>query len=227
MEHVPPSSADIPRKLRDGLDRIAAVLRTNQWSAAGASGLNPAQVQALLFIAGRGVAGVRVKEIAAHLGVSQPTASDSVSAIERKGLVTKAADLTDTRAVAIQLSPEGRVVVEALNLAASDVEAAICRLTDDEKTNLLLLQIKIIRELQLASAVPPQRLCVSCRYFEPNIHPDAPQPHHCAFVNAAIGDRDLRLDCAEHETAEPVRQAEAWRVFTNGGSVPLRDTINP
>jgi hypothetical protein len=33
------------------------------------------------------------------------------------------------------------------------------------------------------------------------VHPEAAEPHHCAFVDAPFGNRALRLDCAEHEQA--------------------------
>ena len=206
-------SAPLPARLRDGLDRIAAVLRADQWSASNAVGLNPTQVHVLAFLAGRDKAGIRVKEIAAHLGVSQPTATDCIAALERKSFVLKSVAADDARAVGVRISGSGREILKAVGLAGSATETALAQLAPGEQAELLLLLIKLVRSLQLAGAIPVQRMCVTCRHFTPNTYPDAEKPHHCAFVNAAFGDRHLRLDCGDHEPADPAEQAATWTAF--------------
>ena len=219
-------STPLARRLRDGLDRLGAALRAEQWSAAGAVGLNPTQSHVLAFLAGRGGAGVRVKEIAAQLGVSQPTATDSIAALERKELIRKLPDPQDARATAICITSAGRDLLQAIGLAASATEAALGDLSPAEQAHLLLMVVKLIRSLQRSGAIPLQRLCVTCRHFRPFAHPDAVDPHHCAFVNAAFGDRHLRLDCSEHEQADPAVQAATWTAFGKG-SASIRATPSP
>lgn len=206
-------STPLPIRLRDGLDRIAAVLRADQWSMSNAVGLNPTQAHVLAFLAGRDGVGIRVKEIAAHLGVSQPTATDSVAALERKRLVQKHAANNDARAVGVRITNDGREMLKAIGMASSATATAVGELAPAEQADLLLLLIKLIRSLQLAGSIPVQRMCVTCRHFRPNIYSDADQPHHCAFVNAAFGDRHLRLDCGDHNLADPAAQAAAWTAF--------------
>ena len=221
----PFSSIRLTRRLCDGFDRIAMVLRANQWSSANASGLNPAQTQVLNFLIGRGEAGVRVKEIASHLGVSQPTATETILALERKDMISKAPDPQDGRAIAVKATAGGKKAVKAIGTSATQTENAISQMSIDEQTDLLLLQVKLIRLLQQSGAIPEQRMCVTCQYFQPNINSDAENPHHCAFVNAAFGNRNLRLDCGEHETAEPSAQATTWQTFTKQGSDHLQATL--
>lgn len=215
------NSEPLPRRLRDGLERLASVLKADQWSAANAVGLNPTQAHVLSFLAGRGEAGLRVKAIAEHLGVTQPTATDSIAALERKGLVAKGLDASDARAVAVRVTQAGRDAVKAIGLSTMATDTALASLSAAEQADLLLLVVKLIRSLQIAGALPEQRACVTCRHFRPNAHPGADAPHHCAFVNAAFGTRHLRLDCGEHETAEPSAQAATWRAFERA-SAPLQ-----
>jgi DNA-binding MarR family transcriptional regulator len=210
----------LPLRLRDGLERIAAVIRADQWSSAHTLGLNPTQVNILALLSGRNDA-VRVKDIAHHLGVSAPTATDSIAALERKGLVGKAGIAGDARAVAVVVHPEGRAMLQAVGMAVSASGAALASLPEAEQTKLLGLLVKLIRHLQQAGALPAQRLCVTCRHFRPNLYRDAEKPHHCAFVNASFGNRDLRLDCGEHETADPAFQAATWKAFETG-TAPLQ-----
>jgi len=207
-------------RLREGFERVALVLRADLWSAAGEAGLNPAQAQVLALLAAR-PAGLRAKLIAAHLAVSAPSMADTLAALERKGFLTRAPDAADARAVIVRPTEEGCALGRALASATSQVMSALARLSPTEQADLLLTQIKLIRTLQQAGAIPLQRMCVSCRHFRPNAHPDAAKPHHCAFVNAPIGTRDLRLDCGEHEAADPDVQAATWTSFADG-SPPLQ-----
>ena len=216
------ASDSVTTRLREGFERIALVLRSDLWMASGKAGLNPTQAQALALLAER-AGGLRAKEIAAHLAVSPPTIADTLAALERKGLVARAPDPADARAMRVMLTDEGQKVGRALAQSKSQVTTALAMLSPDQQADLLLSQIRIIRSLQLAGAIPEQRICVSCRHFRPNAYPGAAQPHHCAFVNAAIGDRDLRLDCGEHEAADPALQSANWMAFDTGRP-PFRAT---
>ncbi|MCO5091372.1 MAG: MarR family transcriptional regulator [Bosea sp.] len=174
----------------------------------------------LALLTGR-PAGLRPKEIAAHLAVSAASIADTLSALERKGLLERSPDPGDARAVIARPTQEGRGIGRRVAGAASTIAVALAELTPAEQADLLLTQIKLIRTLQRAGAIPMQRMCVSCRHFRPNAHPGASRPHHCAFVDAAIGERDLRLDCGEHEAAEPAVQSANWAAFeAPGRAVP-------
>ncbi|OYW83229.1 MAG: hypothetical protein B7Z20_12855, partial [Sphingobium sp. 32-64-5] len=199
MEHADDPDPLILR-LREGFDRIAFVARAELWAAAGEAGLNPTQAQVLDLLSGR-PKGLRPKEIAAHLVISAASIADTLTALTRKGLVVREPDPKDARAAIIRATPDGLAIGRSIGQANSQVAAALASLPPAAKADLLLSQIALIRNLQLAGAVPMQRMRVSCRYFRPQAQPGADQPHFCEFVNAAIGDRDLRLDCAEHESA--------------------------
>lgn len=206
------SSDPITTRLLEGLERIALVLRADLWAAAGEAGVNPTQAQVLALLAGR-PDGLRAKAIAEHLVVAPPTVADTLSALERKGLVTRLPDPIDARALQVRVTDAGRRIGRIVFDAMSRVRGALAQLTPAEQTTLLRAQVTIIRALQQAGAIPIQRLCVTCRHFRPNAHAGAAQPHHCAFVDAPIGDRDLRLDCGEHEAADPAAQSANWAAF--------------
>jgi DNA-binding MarR family transcriptional regulator len=203
-------SQQLTRRLRDGLDRICVVMRADQWAIAGAVGLNPTQTHVLTFITGRGEKGVRVGAIATQLGVAQPTATDSIASLVRKGFLTKAPDPEDTRAVTVRVTRVGRDIVRGIGLAITATERALETLSIREQTELLRLVIKTIRALQVAGAIAPQRMCVTCGYFRPNAHEDKRAPHHCAYVDAAFGAEGLRIDCDEHEALPEADREAVW-----------------
>lgn len=209
---TPDQAKSLRHRVREGLSRVATALRVDDWSRAKAGGVNPTQYAILDHLDGR-PAGLGVKDIAFQLGVSQPTATDSIAALERRGLVAKQIDPNDRRAVNVRLTAGGGAALRAGNALSGVAEMAVSALSADRQQDLLVTLVTLIRQLQEAGAIPIQRMCVSCRYFRPNAHADAARPHHCAFVDAAFGAPDLRIDCREHETADPAFRAAAWNVF--------------
>ena len=203
-------------RIREGLSRIATVLRIDEWNRAKAAGLNPTQLAILTLLEGRGGVGLGVREIAAYLGVSQPTATDSINALERKGYLAKAPGESDRRTVRIVLTAQGSATLRTADIGEGLAGQAVGALDGGEQEDLLLSLVRMIRHLQETDAIPVQRMCVSCRHFAPFAHPDAARPHHCHFVDAAFGQRELRIDCRDHEEADPASRAATWEVFRTG-----------
>lgn len=212
---TPKNPTAVKHRIREGLSRVAMAIRADDWSRARTSGLNPTQLAILELLEGR-KDGLGVKEVAANLGVSQPTATDSISALERKGFVARRSTGTDKRGVNVGITPEGLSALEVGNSAASIAEQTVEALAEHEQEDLLITLVKMIRHLQETNAIPIQRMCASCRYFAPFVHSDAAHPHHCNFVDAAFGQRDIRIDCREHEIADPASRAATWDVFIQG-----------
>lgn len=201
-------------RLADGLARIATAIRAHDWAGASASGLTPTQGRALALLDGE-EDGLRLSVLAQALAVSAPTASDALAALVRKGLVERSAEPGNGRAARFRLSESGRAAASAAAGWPAFLGAAINRMTLESQAALNRLLIELIRTLQTNGDIPIQRMCVTCRWFRPNAHPDdVERPHHCAFVDAAFGDRRLRLDCREQEPASPEDQAALWDRFT-------------
>lgn len=220
MKSPLPRQSSLPARIHDGLARVAAVMRADEWSAAQTLGLKATQLQILSLLAGRrggSGQGMGVGEIAAHLGVTQPTASDSLSALQRKGYVARSEDAADRRAARMAITASGRAALREAGKAGSATADALSRLPEAEQEDLLAALVKVIGSLQEADAIPLQRLCTTCKYFRPFVHAESSAPHHCDFVNAAIGRRDFRIDCREHETADPEIRA-ATRASLHSGS---------
>lgn len=204
-------------RVAQALERISTALRSGAWEEAMARGLTPTQVQILGYLRFRGSRGARMAEVADALAVSPATASESTDALVRKGLVRKARVVEDRRARLVVLTPAGRREAERLAGWAEFLLVALRQLTESEQAALLRVLLQTIRELQKAGRVPVSRMCVTCRYFRPYAHPDPHTPHHCEFVDAPFGDGLLRVECPDHEPADPVQEEENWRRFLTVG----------
>jgi DNA-binding MarR family transcriptional regulator len=210
-EPLPPDEP-LARRVTTGLAKVGLALKHQAWAEAGGRGLTPTQGQALALLRAN-PGGLRLGELAAQLGVTAATTSDSVAALARKGLVAKLPLAGDGRAVLVRLTPAG--VREAAAAAAwpDFLLEAVDQLEPAEQAAFLRGLVTMIRTLQQRGRIPVARMCVSCRFFRPYRHPGEALPHHCAFVDAPFGDGELRLDCPDHAAA-PAEQAErTWRVF--------------
>lgn len=217
----------LPQRLASGLAQLATALRSAQWRDAEALDLSATQLRMLTLLDGHG-APMRLSDLAARQGVSRASASDSVGALERKGLLARQPDPRDGRASLLSPSAAGAAIARDASRGAAPILAVAGALPPADQAALLRLVITLIRGLQLAGAIPPARLCVTCRHFRPHAHPDTPAtPHHCALVDAAFGDRNLRLDCREHEAAAAQDAQAIWERFSLPAALASNAAAHP
>ena len=210
---------DLPlaQKLVHALGRVQIAMRADSWEEFGERGLNPTQGQILMLL-GQQQSGLRLSEIAAELAVSAPTISDSVRVLVEKGYVHKSRAKDDARAVAIRLSSAGVRLFQRLDSVSGTIQAVLASLPEFDQVHLYRTMLRVIRELQNGGRIPASRMCVTCRYFRPNVHQDTERPHHCAFVDAAFGDRTLRSDCPEHDAADQHLARQNWEAFLSASA---------
>jgi DNA-binding MarR family transcriptional regulator len=136
-----------------GADLLSVVARINRLATQRARLPLPfAQARLLSTIEDQGVA--RISDLANLDHCSQPTMTTQVRRLEDAGLVSRAVDPEDARAVLIRITPTG---VEALRQVRLDREAAIDpyleRLTEADRQTLTDA-VRVMRDL-LADASAP------------------------------------------------------------------------
>ncbi len=198
----------------NGLAKIGLVLKHHAWRRAGRRGLTPTQNQILAALQAHPGAAMSLSAVAEALAVTAATASDAVAALLAKGLVRKTRDSEDGRAVLIALTAKGRREAARASEWPDFLVGAVDSLSPAEQEGFLLALIKMVRSLQEQGRIPVARMCVNCSYFIPNRYSDPRRPHHCAFVNAPFGARELRLDCPDFDAAaEPAQRANCFALF--------------
>lgn len=210
---LPVLGEDVGDRILAGIARIALVLRHRGWADATELGITPTQGQILALLASRRPQALGVSRIASELALTKPTVSDSISTLARKGLLEKVRSQADGRAVDLRLTAKGEQVAEGTASWPDSLQAATRSLSAEERTVLLRSLVKMVRTLQAQGFIPVSRMCVNCRFFAPNIHLEPERPHHCSFLDTAIGDEMLQVDCRTFEAAPAERMAEVWRVF--------------
>ncbi len=198
-DQSPASSAggNTEQNILIGLAKISLALKNQSWQDATQYGLSPTQAQILALLQAQGLAGMRLLEVADGLAVTSATASDAVRVLGEKGLIQKTKAQGDGRAIAITLTDPGRQLAEKTSCWSDLLLGTVDELSAAEQTVFLGGLIKMIRKLQESGQIPIAKMCVTCRFFQPDLYPESDRPHHCDLVNEPFGNRNLRLACSD------------------------------
>lgn len=190
-------TASLDRRLLDAVERLGHGLRSLSQRTARAAGLTPLQQQALLAIARQPPQRRQVGALSAEFDVTNPTMSDAVTALARKGLVTRTV-AGDARRRELALTDAGEQTAAGLAAWDSPALQALHGLDDADKGAALEVLLSAIAVLVRDGTIAVARTCTTCRHFRPHEHADAPAPHHCALLGLQLSRTDLRTDCPEH-----------------------------
>jgi DNA-binding MarR family transcriptional regulator len=206
-----PGSAEqgVERKIVAALERLAQALRVLLWEEAKAYGASPIQLQILLYLQHAPPARCRVRALAQEFDLTPPTISDAVASLAAKGLLQRAPWPADRRGTVLQPTPAGRELASALTRWTDAVQAALATFSAEEKLVALGFLLRLIAALQQAGVITVARLCLTCRFFQPNVYPDPQAPHHCGLLDRPLPLAALRVDCPDHVPAPPGAPAPA------------------
>ncbi|KWD14920.1 MarR family transcriptional regulator [Burkholderia ubonensis] len=200
-------------RVTHSLLRLSTAMRSQAWDWAEGAGLTPTQGEILVLLLQR-KGPMRLGEIARETQLTAATTSDAVSTLETKGLVEKRRALDDGRALAVRLSARGRTAAKKALQWPEFLTKAVGTLGADEQGALYRALLKTLRELQVAGATPPHRMCVTCAHFQPSkASKKAAAAHYCAALDLTLADSDLRLDCSVHEEGDAATQKKVWKIF--------------
>lgn len=176
------------------LERLARVLRAREHE----DGLNPAQREALRYLARANRFSNTAQALTRYLGATKGTISQTLMALERKGLIAKAA--RDARVVRLALTEKGREALlhdpwTELAAGAEELGGKTRRRMQRGLEELLAQQLKL-------AGLASYGVCASCRYFrEKGRDGDVRGPHLCMLFEEALSAEDAGRICMEHEAA--------------------------
>ncbi|GAA3130350.1 hypothetical protein GCM10010466_21270 [Planomonospora alba] len=193
---------DLDRRLAMALERVGHVVRTLQWRQAYTRGLSPIQTRLLLHLSGR-TRPPRVSDLAAEFDVSLATVSDALAALRRKELIRREPDPADRRGRVFALTDAGERLTADLERWSTPITERLAACGEADKAAALRFLLDLVGGLHDTGVLAIARTCVTCRFFVRDAHDDPRRPHHCRLLDTPFGDAALRVDCAEHQSAEP------------------------
>jgi DNA-binding MarR family transcriptional regulator len=170
------------------IERLGRLLRAGDH----ASGLNPAQAEALRYLARANRFSRTPAALAEYLGSTRGTVSQTLLSLEAKDLIERQPNARDGRSVLYALTPDASEFLAAdssCDLARDiDETGAAKRLAYDLEATL--------RETLAARGGRVFGACHTCCHFRRDQHKGA-TPHHCALLNEPLSKADGMMICVE------------------------------
>ena len=147
-------------KMAEMLDRLARLAHGAQFCA----GLNPAQWEALRYLKRANRYSRTPGVLAAYLGATPGTISQTIIALEEKGYVRRERASVDRRSVEVTLTAAGETVLAQDPLAM--LGTAVDGLSADERVALGRAVDQVIAQVNAARGLTGFGLCHDCNHLQ-------------------------------------------------------------
>lgn len=172
------------------IDRAGRVARGLQF----VEGLSPAQWEALRYVARANRYSRNPTALADFFGATKGTVSQTLIALEDKGYLCRERGAPDRRAVRLELTSAGEVLLDRDPLLHIDEVAAA--LSPAARAALIDGLSFVLRDLQRRAGVSDFGVCEECCLFCAAAAADEPGgPHRCGLTGEPLGDSEKELIC--------------------------------
>ena len=168
------------------LERISFLLREELRTFATSEGLKLAQLEALIFLARANRYSDTTSAVVDYLGATKGSVSQTLSALERKGLVERSPDPKDGRVNHCHVTQAGGRVVRRAIVARA--------LPERDHSGLAASLRQLLREMQRQRGGRSFGVCGTCRHFQRH-----DRGRRCGLTGEALTESESRLLCREHE----------------------------
>lgn len=183
-------SRSVDQRAAELIERLGVVRRAARRAAAAQAGLSLAQLDALAYLGDCNRFSDSPAAVADYLDTTRGTASQSLRALERKGLVTRSADPRDRRVQHLTPTGEGRRVLER---AADDPVARAVAVLGHGAADVDEALERVLRRAQRDRGGRTFGRCATCAHLR-----GAAGAHACGLTGEPLTDGDTALLCVEH-----------------------------
>ena len=177
--------------LFDLLERLSSLTRVWFREHPQLTDLQPIQLSALMYLGRCNRYSNTPLAVTEYLGLTKGTVSQSLKALEAKGLLVKTQDAKDKRSVHLELTAPARALLKAV-IPPDFLMAASARMgTRSQDLEGLLLEL--LRQVQRGENVPSFGLCRTCRF-----HQKVASGSFCRLTDEPLEVVEVDLICREH-----------------------------
>lgn len=181
--------SDNSKRIVDLLERIGRLLTTE----AHAEGLLPVHWETLRYLARANRFSQHAAALAAFLGLTKGTVSQTLGTLESKGLVKKTVDKRDKRSKHLTLTAKGKLLLKRDPLALT--VGVVEDLGSKSRQHLESALEEFLLARLGAQDRQPFGQCSDCRYFAQR-HADG-APHYCQLLEEELVESDAFAICFE------------------------------
>ena len=178
------------------LERLSRLVRAQEH----ASDLNPAQWEALRYLSRCNRFSNSPAALTRYLSATKGTISQTLIALERKGLVTKKPRPDQARSVVLVLTAEGEAKLNGDPW--QHVSAMIEASGSKTRKKIAAGSQKLVNQIIKSRGLPSFGACDTCRYFREGGAPeDVKGKHWCLLFEQPFTRTEAGKICASHDTA--------------------------
>lgn len=186
-------------KIIGALDRLGEALHVLARRAAETHELSPTQLRVLALLYTGPPPAAETSALAYELGVADPTVSDAVTTLRKKGLVERERHPTDGRRYQLRLTDAGKRVAYNISRWTAPAEVATSTIERDDGERLLATLLRVLENFHSRGLINATRACTTCGHFHPAAPGSGdPLTPYCARFDYPLAPSDLRVDCVEH-----------------------------
>ncbi len=183
--------------LHEYIERISHLLRTETRQAGADYDLQPIQLDALHFLNQANRYSNTPLGVTEYLGLTKGTVSQTLMALERKGLIQKSPDKKDGRIVHLNVTKVGRKLLRE-TLPSKTVLRVWSELAEAEQIQLTEGLQKTLKTMQRLNGMKPFGLCRTCRYNRKK----SEGKFFCELTQENLSQADTELICREYQLSE-------------------------
>lgn len=179
-------------KIVELVDRLSRIAHSLQF----AEGLNPAQWEALRYVARANRNSCSPGTLAEFMGSTKGTVSQTLKALEGKGLIKRTRKEDDRRAVEISVTPEGRKLVEKDPLG--QIHDALSPFSETEQLGVVSGLERLVGIVQKHKDIPEFGPCLGCTHYQPETCSETNSVGcRCAISGELFNSSELDKICAD------------------------------
>ena len=182
--------------LFDLLERLSSLTRVWFREHPMLTDLQPIQLSALMYLGRCNRYSDTPLAVTEYLGLTKGTVSQSLKALEGKGLLIKRPDVRDKRSVHLVLTAPAQALLDAV--IPPDFLVAAAQRMGADATVLEGLLLELLRNIQQGENVPSFELCRTCR-----LHQTDADGAFCGLTQEPLESKEIDLICREHQIPDP------------------------
>ena len=179
------------QRMLDVIDRLSRLVRAGRQQ----TDMVPAQREALSYLSRANRFSRTPGALAQYFGATKGTVSQTVIALERRGLVKKEVNPADARSVRIDLTEHGREL--AFEAPVEPLARAMQSLSGPRRAEIDQAFSVLLSAMITENGGKTFGVCRMCRHFEQVGRHPAGGPHRCRLLDAPLSTADSELICAD------------------------------
>ena len=182
--------------LQDYIERIAHLIRSETRIAGADFDLQPIQQSALHYLAHANRYSDTPQAVTEYFGLTKGTVSQTIKALEAKGLLERGADAQDGRKVHLKVTPAGKKLLKK-TMPARTVTGVWADMDEGMRTDLLVHLKNLLQDLQRKNEMNAFGVCKTCRFNRKT----GDNRFFCERTQEPLRPAETELLCREHETS--------------------------